>query len=224
MPSTESSQPSSTNDEELGKEALYGFIYQGHPYGHYNTGRVAALEKLTLDGVKALPGELLAPQSRFRHCRGLWFGISATRTNAVRQPAEGTRSSPTLPRPEPIEGNQVRIIEEGGPRDRDLAGLSDRNHAQSQRLGRPVPGPVLFRPAPLQQYPLPATARTPGTELRRLCVHRVFPRGMFQFHPDPNLGRRQQIFQIWIRPLEPQNARFALQTAVYELAKLSRKG
>ena len=32
-----------------------------------------------------------------------------------------------------------------------------------------------------------------------------FPRGMFQFEPDPNLARRQQIFQIWIRPVEPQN-------------------
>jgi hypothetical protein len=47
---------------------------------------------------------------------------------------------------------------------------------------------------------------------------------MFQFHPDPNLGRRQQIFQIWIRPVEPQNAHFALRTAVYELGKLSREG
>ena len=29
-----------------------------------------------------------------------------------------------------------------------------------------------------------------------------FPRGMFQFTPDPNLGRSSQIFQIWIRPVD----------------------
>src|SRR3984893_12920518 len=40
------------NDEELGKEALYNFIYEGHPYGHQNTGTVESLEKLTLDDVK----------------------------------------------------------------------------------------------------------------------------------------------------------------------------
>jgi zinc protease len=51
-----------------------------------------------------------------------------------------------------------------------------------------------------------------------------FPRGMFQFEPDPNLGRRQQIFQIWIRPVEPQNAHFALRLALYEFDRLIKQG
>ena len=48
--------------------------------------------------------------------------------------------------------------------------------------------------------------------------------GMFQFMPDPNLGRRQQIFQIWIRPVEPQNSLFALRAALFEYDKLVREG
>jgi zinc protease len=52
-----------------------------------------------------------------------------------------------------------------------------------------------------------------------------FPRGMFLFHPDPNLGRKQQIFQIWIRPVESiQNAHFATRLAIYELKKLIKEG
>jgi zinc protease len=51
-----------------------------------------------------------------------------------------------------------------------------------------------------------------------------FPRGMFQFQPDANLGRRQQIFQIWIRPVEPQNGMFALRIALFELNKLVSEG
>jgi len=51
-----------------------------------------------------------------------------------------------------------------------------------------------------------------------------FPRGMFQFQPDPNLGRRRQIFQIWIRPVEPQNGHFVLRAALYEYDKLLREG
>ena len=51
-----------------------------------------------------------------------------------------------------------------------------------------------------------------------------FPRGMFQFQPDPNLGRQQQIFQIWIRPVEPQNGHFTLRAALYEYDKLIRNG
>ncbi len=51
-----------------------------------------------------------------------------------------------------------------------------------------------------------------------------FPRGMFQFVPDPNLGRQQQIFQIWIRPVEPQNGLFTLRAALFEYEKLVREG
>jgi zinc protease len=51
-----------------------------------------------------------------------------------------------------------------------------------------------------------------------------FPRGMFQFEPDPNLARSQQIFQIWIRPVDPSTAHFALRLALYEFEKLVREG
>ena len=37
-----------------------------------------------------------------------------------------------------------------------------------------------------------------------------FPRGMYQFQPDPNLARQEQIFQIWIRPVPPEQAMFTL--------------
>jgi zinc protease len=51
-----------------------------------------------------------------------------------------------------------------------------------------------------------------------------FPRGMFQFEPSPNLARHYQTFQIWIRPVEPPNAPFALRLALYELNKLCAEG
>ncbi len=51
-----------------------------------------------------------------------------------------------------------------------------------------------------------------------------FPNGMYQFEPDPNIARHEQIFQIWIRPVEPANAVFALRLAMYELDKLVKGG
>lgn len=52
-----------------------------------------------------------------------------------------------------------------------------------------------------------------------------FPRGMFQFYPDTNLARSQQIFQIWIRPVESvEKAHFATRVAMYELNKLIKEG
>ena len=52
-----------------------------------------------------------------------------------------------------------------------------------------------------------------------------FPRGMFRSHPDTNLGRQQQIFQVWIRPVRSNNdAHFATRVAMYELDKLINEG
>ncbi|HEV8139064.1 MAG TPA: hypothetical protein VGP81_04790, partial [Pyrinomonadaceae bacterium] len=39
-----------------------------------------------------------------------------------------------------------------------------------------------------------------------------------------NLGRKLQIFQIWIRPVEPQNGHFVLRAALFEYDKLVREG
>src|SRR5882762_483881 len=41
-----------SNDEELGKEELYNIIYAGHPYGHHNVGRIASIERLSLEDVR----------------------------------------------------------------------------------------------------------------------------------------------------------------------------
>ena len=51
-----------------------------------------------------------------------------------------------------------------------------------------------------------------------------FPQGMFRFDPEPNLAREQQIFQIWIRPVPPTAAHFALRLALFELNKLIQDG
>jgi zinc protease len=40
------------DDEELGKQTLYSFMYQGHPYGTPNEGLVSGLQTVTLDDVK----------------------------------------------------------------------------------------------------------------------------------------------------------------------------
>jgi zinc protease len=51
-----------------------------------------------------------------------------------------------------------------------------------------------------------------------------FPRGMFLTQPDANNARSQQIFQVWIRPVRPEQAHFAVRTALYELGQLIANG
>jgi zinc protease len=52
----------------------------------------------------------------------------------------------------------------------------------------------------------------------------AFPRGMFETTPEPNVGRRAQLFEIWIRPVAPRNAHMALRIAIHELRRLVEEG
>jgi zinc protease len=52
----------------------------------------------------------------------------------------------------------------------------------------------------------------------------AFPRGMFQFFPDPNIARQQQLFEVWIRPVVPENAHMALRIALHEVEQLVKNG
>jgi zinc protease len=52
----------------------------------------------------------------------------------------------------------------------------------------------------------------------------AFPRGMFQVFPDPNIARRAQLFEVWIRPVLPENAPMALRIGLHELRQLIANG
>jgi zinc protease len=52
----------------------------------------------------------------------------------------------------------------------------------------------------------------------------AFPGGGGQFFPDANRPRARQIFEIWIRPVKPEQAHHALRIAIHELEKLVQDG
>ncbi len=52
----------------------------------------------------------------------------------------------------------------------------------------------------------------------------AFPRGMYGFFPDTNLVRRGQLFEIWIRPVPPEQAVFAFKAGLHEVDGLIRRG
>jgi zinc protease len=100
------------NDEELGKEVLYQNIYEGTPYGHYNGGAVASLERMTLDDVK----QFYASQySQARLVLGIAGGYSPAFLEGMKKdfrklPA-GAGSETRMKPPARIGGNRVVIVD-----------------------------------------------------------------------------------------------------------------
>jgi zinc protease len=215
-----------TNDEELGKEALYSTIYAGHPYGHHNMGAVSALEKLTLDDVRDFYRQHYTQANLVLGLAGGYPAAFPKKMEAdfARLPV-GRPSAVKIAAPRLDPGLRIEIVKRetrstaislGFPiavrrGDKDWVALA----LVTSYFGQ-------HRSSNSYLYQRLREAR--GLNYGDYAYIEYFPRGMFQFEPDPNLGRQQQIFQIWIRPVEPQNAHFALRAALYEYDKLIHNG
>jgi len=219
------------NDEELAKEEMYNLIYAAspsgavHPYGHADLGTASALDAMTIADLQSFYKNHYTQANLII---GLAGGYPAAFAERVKRDfsalPEGAADRFDLPAPAPIEKNRATLIEKdtrsvawsfGFPidvkrGDPDFAALSVMQswlgqHRSENRL-----------------YDRIREIR--GMNYGDYAYIEYFPRGMFRFEPEPNLARHQQIFQIWIRPVEPQNAAFSLRLALYELDRLVKNG
>jgi len=215
------------NDEELGKEVLYNMIYpETHPYGHQNRGDVSSLESLTIEDVRAFYAK---NYTQANLVIGLAGGYPATfpkqmETDFAKLP-KGVARKARFEAPAFAPGMKIQIVE----RETRSTALSLGFPISVTRADKDWPALALIasyfgqhRSSNSYLYQRLREAR--GLNYGDYAYIEYFPRGMFQFQPDPNLGRQQQIFQIWIRPVEPQNGHFVLRAALYEYDRLLREG
>jgi len=215
-----------SNDEELGKEYLYNVIYQGHPYGHHNIGTISSIEKLTLDDVRAF---YKANYTQANMVLGLAGGYpkelpAKVEADFARLPA-GRQAQAKVVTPKLAPGMHISVIK----RETRATAVSLGFPINMTRADKDWPALAVVaswfgqhRSSNSYLYQQLREAR--GLNYGDYAYIEYFPRGMFQFTPDPNQGRRSQIFQIWIRPVVPENGHFVLRAALYEYDKLVRDG
>jgi len=215
------------NDEELAKEQLYNFIYAGRPFGHHNLGTIRSLERLSLEEVKEFYRACWVTASMVIGIAGGYPDHFPSKVEAdfTARLSAGNDVLLIFDQPGKIKGLEMQIIEK-----------ETRGTAIS--LGFPIPvtrshpdwPALLVAQSYLGQHRSSNSflykqmRQIRGLNYGDYAYIEYFPRGMAQFQPDPNLARHQQIFQIWIRPVEPQNGTFALRMALYELRKLVDNG
>jgi zinc protease len=215
------------NEEELGKERLQANLFAGTPYAHPVLGTVAGIESISLDDVKGFV--------RRAYTRGgLTLGIAGDAPAEVRARLEkdlaALPAGGALPAPAGVAARK--------PRGREVEIVQKETRATAISFGHPI---EVTRSHP--DFPALSVARAWLGEHRASLSHlydrirevrgmnygdyayiEAFPRGMFQSFPDANLARRAQIFEVWIRPVSPENAHMALRIAVYELRRLIEDG
>ena len=216
------------NDEELGKEVLQSWIFEGTPYGHTTLGTVQGIDSITLGDVRDFVREHYTRAN-------LTVGVAGDTPEGLMErlhaaaaalPAGAGRPDAPAPRGQRPQGVQARIVQK-------------ETRATALSLGFPIEV-VRGHPDFVALY----LARTWLGEHRSSMSHlyqrirevrgmnygdyayiEAFPRGMFQFFPDANRARRSQIFEIWIRPVTSiENAHHALRIALHELDTLVQQG
>lgn len=216
------------NDEELGKELLYQMIYSGgNPYGHQNRGAVGALESLTLDDVRAF---YRTNYTKANFVLGLAGGYPAdfpkqVEADFAKLPSSTINEFNVLEFPKLKQGTRIEIVK----RETRSTAISLGFPITVTRADKDWPALALVasyfgQHRSSNSYLYQRLRESRGLNYGDYAYIEYFPRGMFQFEPDANLGRHQQIFQIWLRPVEPQNGHFILRAALYEYDKLVREG
>ena len=216
----------SNNEEELGKERLQTVIFRGTPYGHVALGTVAGLKAITLDDVKRFA------QTMFTRAN-LTLGVSGDvrdemlsdlRSRLAAIPAGNAAPRVTVEGHRPT-GIEVDIVK----KDTRATAISfgfpidvTRKHPDFVALSIARAWLGEHRISTGQLYQRIREER--GINYGDYAYIEAFPRGMFQFFPDPNIARSRQIFEIWIRPVVPANAHMTLRIAIHELDALVKNG
>ena len=224
----------SANDEELGKQSLEWIMYEGHPYRHPVQGTVQGVESLTLDDVKAFYRERYTFEN-------LQIGLAGdfpegfperVREDFKKALPSGATKAAVLPRVARVaraargKGLDVTIVERDGA---DSTAVS---------LGFPIEltrADDDFYPLLVANIYLGDHRSFNGVLMNELRVKRGLNYGDYSYienfiqdggstFPVPNVPRRQQYFSIWIRPVAPENAHFALRGAIFYLRRLVEDG
>ena len=215
-----------SDDEELGKAAFYNFVYDGTPYGHLDAGSVSSLEAITLKDVRAFYKSWFTRDNVVIGLGGGYEDTLLTRLQTdLAQLPEGTLVQPGAPAPLPLEGRHVLLVE----KECNATAISFGFPIDVLRGDDDFWALALFnswfgehRNSSSHLYQVIREAR--GMNYGDYSYIEIFPNGGRRQMAAPNHARRQQLFEVWLRPVQHVHRHFALRAAIRELQHVVDSG
>ena len=220
----------SNNEEELGKEQLQNVVFGGTPYGHTVLGTIAGIKSITLDDVKKFIDDNYNATNVVVGLSGDYPETLVKRLTADLGNLGAGSEEQALA--------QLTAYKGKAPQGLDVLIVKKETRATAISMGHPIPvtrNSADFaalnvarawlgehRAAMSHLYDRIREAR--GLNYGDYAYIEYFNRPGNQFFPSPNIARRNQLFELWIRPVVPENAQMATRIALYETQKMIDEG
>jgi zinc protease len=214
------------DDEELGKEALNLILYEGHSYGRPDIGTVQGLKSITLEDVRAhYERHYTRGNVVLGVAGGYPDGLIRSLVSDFAGLPEGAPERDPLPDPKSIEGMEILLVQKPAPATAISIGHPLRiTRADADFYALMIANSYLGEHRTFNGRLMNVMRGDRGLNYGDYSYIENFIQDGGSTFPHPNIPRRQQFFSIWIRPVAPHNALFALRQATRELQILIERG
>lgn len=215
-----------SSDEDLGKAVLLGTVFAGTPYAHLTEGSVAALKSITLEDVRSFWSAHYTRENLVVGLGGAYpEWLPATLQGDLSRLQSATPAAVAEPVPNPILGRSLTIVEKPGPSTAISFGYPiavKRGTREFYALWIANSWLGEHRNSSSHLYQVIRDAR--GMNYGDYSYIEAYPNGGRRTKPPTGVGRRGQMFEVWIRPVPREQAVFALRAALREVELLAKNG
>lgn len=215
-----------SSDEELGKAVLYQFIFKDTPYGHLEQGTISSVKNITLDDVKSFYNRYY---NRNNFVIGLAGSFSQKLADRLRNDLsslpEGTAQTSPEINYEPVKGLNVTMINKDAPATAISFGFPiNVLRGEKDWYALAIANSWLGEHRNSSSHLYQVIRESRGLNYGDYSYIENFPNGGQRQMPPVNEARRQQIFEVWIRPVPNETRHFVLRAAIRELKNFVDNG
>ena len=214
------------SDEELAQFALSGEVFKGTRYEHHSQGTIESLPGLTIDDVKDFYRDHYTRDNVVFALSGSYPEtlIERLRADLSRLGRGRTRELVDLEL-NPIKGRRVVLMSKpGAPTSISFGVPIEVRRGSREFYALTIANAWLGQHRKGFGRLFDIIRRKRGLNYGNYSYIEAFKWRGSRMLPHSGLGRRQQMFEVWLRSLPRENAVFALRAALREIENLARDG
>lgn len=215
-----------SSDEELGKAVLYNYIFESTPYGHVTEGSIPSVKSITLEDVRNFYSQHYTSENVIVGVGGGYEpSLVSMLQKDVSQLPSGSPKAVARPNPLPINGFQVTLVEKDAGSTAISMGVPiDIVRGTKAWYALALANSWLGEHRSSSSHLYQVIREERGLNYGDYSYIEHYPNGGRLQIPPQNVSRRQQIFEMWIRPVPNETRHFALRAALREFKKLVENG